>query len=78
MTAVNAAGKSSLYEQDARMKKARKLPMWEQDICHELSKKVAIVCTTFMKQESCHHGNKTEDMIEARKLSLYIGASSQS
>ncbi len=28
MIAMNAAGKSSLYEQDSRMKKARKLPVW--------------------------------------------------
>jgi hypothetical protein len=25
---------------------------------------------TFMRQESSHHGSKTADMIEARKLSL--------
>jgi hypothetical protein len=31
MRDVNAAEKSSLFEQDGRMKKARKLPVWKQD-----------------------------------------------
>jgi hypothetical protein len=71
MRDVNAAGKSSLYEQYSRMKKARPRG-WEQDINHELSKKVdsVQVWKTFMRQESCHHGSNTAGMIEARKLSL--------
>ncbi len=72
MANIHEARKLTSWEQDGKHSWSKKA-VFTGASSQSWTKKAAIMgqgWQTFMRQESCHHGSKTADMIEARKLSL--------
>jgi hypothetical protein len=73
MITSHELSKKMLLYSSSKHSWSKKAVIMEQDGRNDWSKKAVIIgarCQTFMKQESFHHGSKTAEMIEARKLSL--------